>query len=552
MNIKANGYNKQTRTARPKSAGAYGSTLRTKPLQSESNLSRIVVSASQPTYPLWHKPKKLKKELAVELDWNSTGIIKIRKQVKSLRRQRQQFGFIDHIDEAWLDKTADDISPVDMNNLYQYRHDNTAHDSLASKNHGHESLPMLNKKKTNQEHLSITSDVSQNKKIQQFDEWIHLRDNYLRQLDVMIQAISSKDNQSPAKAKDSVVASKSQRDSFLLLFLTLRKITFRLVSMFASLVGDRDVDPSSYRPLRAYFANLVFSYDNIPHEPFMAWIGVDCARNPLLCAQTVDGLELRTVGTVSPGTSGRSIASLSSSLKLPMQQENQCQSLHELIWKTYQEVNKIDSIPRSGLSRQSSRANSLRLMPSSSSSNIKSTPTDTAFDKVGRKDETICSDAVNIEQTRSAIRRSLSKASMSNLSLMKPTEPDTTRSYTSNHSLPYGDATPFDRDISNHDLGIKHDEYVYVEEDEESEDEGSKESSEADNYYLIRDAELRFRFKVWFQTVFLRPRFEGIIQTRQNRIKRLVSHKRSYLLSIRLEFIYILCAHIEHSFFAIM
>jgi len=118
---------------------------RTKSTFNRRDQTHLVASSSQPTYPLWHNPK-INSSHAVQLDWNSPGIVKIRKRVKVLRSQRSE----------------DRNTVLNERDLYNTESDATIN---CSSNLDPKSVGILF----------------------EYRDWITLRDDYVKQLEIMAE-----------------------------------------------------------------------------------------------------------------------------------------------------------------------------------------------------------------------------------------------------------------------------------------------------------------------------------------------------------------------------
>lgn len=251
--------------ARPRSAGSYGR----RPVSVNPN------PATHPTYPLWHRPSSSSSNPhAVELDWNSSAVVKLRQRVKSFQ---QMFTSSDKV--------------------------------TSSSSRKQESAIMKSKLQAMDKALSD--------RISGILNWIRLREGYLAELQAMVDSLAT----IKPKKKDP------SKDKFMILFQALRKITYRIVESYSALLADLNLQKiSMVEDIRVYVANLVYSYA-LPAEPYHNWICIDCTSNPLLCHKKVDG--------VSAILKNSSNDILAPSLRFSDEEERKCERLQQFIWDTF-------------------------------------------------------------------------------------------------------------------------------------------------------------------------------------------------------------------------
>jgi hypothetical protein len=298
--------------ARPKSAG--------------SNHPRR--SMNQPSYPLWHQPNhphthaganasspssNLK---AIELDWNSSSVVKLRQRVKSFQQM-----FSSSSQKSF--HASSSSSDMNQNQSPSRRLNSSLKSKLAR------------------------SDASLSEKISSILNWIRLREGYMLEVNAMIS--KDKDRKASTTAAATKTKKKDQtqeKDKFLILFQALRKITYRIVESYSILLSDRSYASYSngyggqnanqammmVEDIRVYVANLVYCYA-LPAEPFHSWIRIDCSSNPLLCRKKVDGATAILKQFTSYSNSDEQI--LAQCLRFSADEEAHCIELQQLIWSTF-------------------------------------------------------------------------------------------------------------------------------------------------------------------------------------------------------------------------
>ena len=130
-------------------------------------------------------------------------------------------------------------------------------------------------------HPSLTQRTSSSRHPGNVPEWTTLRDTYIRQL----QNLDSHESTARERGMNSDISVPN----FIGLLLAIRKISFRIVDAYRSILLHREGHHATFAALHSYIIKMATDVNCINRQPFVDWMGITPVYNTFFSERRIDG-----------------------------------------------------------------------------------------------------------------------------------------------------------------------------------------------------------------------------------------------------------------------